>query len=199
MSERLHRLVPGELTAEQTAVRESIVGGPRGTGPQAFPLTADDGSLHGPFGIMLHAPAVGTALQEVGAAIRYRTSLSSRLREIAILQVAVVTSSSFEWWAHERVGRLAGLTELELTQLAGGVRLELADPVEQAAHDFVAAVLHGPQVPAEVYRAAEDALGAPVLVELTVLVGYYRLLADTMHVFDVQAPGDSPAVHGHAH
>ena len=189
--ERLTRLTPDRLDDEQRALRSAILGGPRGSGPQAFPLAADDGALHGPFGVMLHAPAVGGPLQELGAALRYRTSLTTRTREIAVLQVAVATGSAFEWWAHERLGRAAGLTEQELTLLAMGAPLSLPDPSEQAVHDFVAAVLHGPVVDPASYRSAETVLGEAVLVELAVLVGYYRLLADTMHVFAVRPPAES--------
>lgn len=196
--ERLTRLTPEQLDTEQAAVRESIVGGPRGTGPQAIPLAAEDGSLNGPFGVMLHAPSVGYALQELGSAIRYRTSLSGRVREIAVLQVAVATDSRFEWWAHERIGRLAGLNDGEIAQLATGAPLALEDPREQAAHEFVAAVLRGPAVPIEEYAPAEAVLGSRTLVELTVLVGYYRLLADTMHVFAVMVPGDDAAMPQHS-
>jgi 4-carboxymuconolactone decarboxylase len=197
--ERLPRLTPGLLDEEQRAVYEAIAGGPRAAGPQAFPITDEDGALNGPFGVMLHAPSVGAALQDLGSAIRYRTQLSARVREIAILQVAVATDSRFEWWAHERVGRQVGLTELELTWLANGARLELPDAGEQAAHDFVTAVLRGPAVPDEDYRRAEAALGAGTLVELTVLIGYYRLLADTMHVFAVGVPGETEPVRSHSH
>jgi 4-carboxymuconolactone decarboxylase len=197
--ERLPRLTPDRLDDEQRTVYDAIAGGPRAAGPQAFPLTGEDGSLNGPFGVMLHAPSVGSPLQDLGSAVRYRTQLSARVREIAILQVAVATDSRFEWWAHERVGRQVGLTDLELTWLANGAPLELADPGEQAAHDFVTAVLRGPAVPAQDYSRAEAALGRRTLVELTVLIGYYRLLADTMHVFAVGVPGEAEPTHNHSH
>jgi 4-carboxymuconolactone decarboxylase len=148
---------------------------------------------------MLHAPSVGAPLQDLGSAIRYRTGLSARIREIAILQVAVATDSRFEWWAHERVGRQVGLTDLELTWLANAAPLQLADPVEQAAHDFVSAVLRGPAVPSEEYAQAEAVLGQRALVELTVLVGYYRLLSETMHVFAVGVPGETGPTPAHTH
>ncbi len=197
--ERLPRLTPDRLDDEQRAVYDAIAGGPRAAGPQAFPLTDEDGALNGPFGVMLHAPSVGAALQDLGSAIRYRTELSARVREIAILQVAVATDSRFEWWAHERVGRQAGLTDLELTWLANGAPLELTEPDEQAAHDFVTAVLRGPSLSAEDYSRAEVALGRRTLVELTVLIGYYRLLAETMHVFAVGVPGETEPAHTHSH
>lgn len=197
--ERLARLTPDRLDDEQRAVYDAIAGGPRAAGPQAFPLTDDEGALNGPFGVMLHAPSVGAALQDLGSAIRYRTSLSARVREIAVLQVAVATGSRFEWWAHERVGRQVGLTDVELTWLANSAPLELADAGEQAAHDFVTAVLRGPAVPDEDYRRAEHVLGAGTLVELAVLIGYYRLLAETMHVFAIGVPGEDEPAPGHSH
>ncbi|MCW2739763.1 MAG: hypothetical protein JWR45_185 [Blastococcus sp.] len=197
--ERLPRLTPDRLDDEQRQVYDAIAGGPRAAGPQAFPLIDEDGSLNGPFGVMLHAPSVGAPLQDLGSAIRYRTQLSGRVREIAILQVAVATGSRFEWWAHERVGRQVGLTDLELTWLANGAALELADPGEQAAHDFVAAVLRRPGIPAQDYSRAEAELGRRTLVELAVLIGYYRLLAETMHVFAVGLPGEAEPTHSHSH
>jgi 4-carboxymuconolactone decarboxylase len=78
--DRLPRLTPERLDQEQQAVYAAIAGGPRAAGPQAFPLTGADGSLNGPFGVMLHAPSVGAPLQDLGSAIRYRTGLSARVR-----------------------------------------------------------------------------------------------------------------------
>jgi 4-carboxymuconolactone decarboxylase len=43
----------------------------------------------------------------------------------------------------------------------------------------------------EEYEAAADALGHDGLIELTVLVGYYRTLAQLMQVFAIGAPGTS--------
>src|SRR5688572_15734814 len=120
MMVRLPRLTPVELDADQRAVYESIVGGPRASTPQHFPLTADDGSLIAPFAAMLVAPPVGQRLQDLGASIQFSTELTPRCREIAILQVAQALGSEFEWWAHERVGRAVGLTDDELTALSLG-------------------------------------------------------------------------------
>lgn len=56
MTERLPRLTPDALDDAQQVVYDGIAGGDRAKGVQHFPLTAGDGSLNGPFGIMLHAP-----------------------------------------------------------------------------------------------------------------------------------------------
>lgn len=186
---RLPSLGPGELDPEQRAVYDAIAGGDRANGVQHFPLTADDGSLNGPFGIMLHAPGVGMALQNLGATIRFRTDLSTRVREIATLQVAHATGSEFERWAHERIGRAAGLTDDEITHLAQGT-FRSDDPIEDAAAVFCATVLASNVVTDEEHTAAAAVLSPQQLIDLTVLVGYYRTLAQLMAVFDVKAPAD---------
>ncbi|MGB3483857.1 MAG: carboxymuconolactone decarboxylase family protein [Mycobacterium sp.] len=188
MAQRLTSLPPDQLSAEQRVVYDGITGGDRLKGTQHFPVVAPDGSLNGPFGIMVNVPGVGGALQELGAAIRYRTSLSARVREIAILLVAWSLDSEFEWWAHERVGRAVGLTDAELAQLAQG-QFESSDAAEQAAADLCIILLDGGSVSDENYARFAEILGAPAIVELTSLVGYYRTLAQLMAVFDVGIPG----------
>lgn len=187
MSERLPRLTPDQLTTEQAAVYDAIAGGPRAAGPQLFELKDRRGALNGPFGIMLHQPGLGLALQELGAAVRYRTALSARCREIAILQVGVAEDSAFEWYAHEAVGRAVGLTDAELTALREG-RFTSADPTEDAVARFTEALLRDAEIGDEDYAGYRELLGEPVLVELTVLAGYYRTLASMMRVFNVGVP-----------
>lgn len=187
MIDRLRRLTPGELNDEQRRVYDGIAGGDRAKGIQHFPLTAADGSLNGPFGIMLYAPGISDALQELGATIRYRTSLTARVREIAILMVAQTVQSPFEWWAHERVGRAGGLSEADLAALASGAFTSEV-PVEQASADLCRHTLGGEPLDDTTYAAFEGKLGVVSMIELITLVGYYRTLADLMRVFDVGVP-----------
>ena len=92
------------------------------------------------------------------------------------------------------MGRAAGLTDEELTQLSiGGFSSE--DPVEDAASAFCATLLGSSTVSDEEYAAAAAVLSPAQLVELTTLVGYYRTLAQLMEVFGVGVPAeeDPPA------
>ncbi|MFC0454220.1 carboxymuconolactone decarboxylase family protein [Rhodococcus jostii] len=185
---RIKTLAPAELDAEQNALYDSIVTGPRAEGPQLFALRDGEGRLNGPFGLMLHVPGLGSALQELGSAVRYRTEMTSRVREIAILTVAAATDSEFERYAHERVGRAVGLRDEEMAALRRG-EFRSEDATEQAAHNFCRHLLEGTTtLEDEDFRRFEAGLGQPALLELVVLVGYYRTLSQMMHVFDVRAP-----------
>lgn len=187
---RLPELTPADLTEEQQALHERIASGPRAQGPQHFPLTTEDGALTGPFGVMVHEPALGAPLQELGSAVRFATGLGDRVREIAILAVAAATDSAFERYAHERVGRAVGLTDDELASLADGT-FSSTDPVEDAAHAFVRRLLDDrARLTDTEYADLAGLLGTTTITELVVLVGYYRTLAQLLAVYEVDVPGE---------
>ncbi|MFE7272587.1 carboxymuconolactone decarboxylase family protein [Streptomyces sp. NPDC057623] len=182
---RIARLRPTDLTPEQSALYQEITGGPRAAGPQTFALTDADGGLEGPFNAMLLHPEVGHALQQLGSALRYRGTLSDRARELAILIVAADWQSRFEQYAHERVGRRAGLTDQEMGAVRDGIEPTLDDPEEVAVVRVTRLLLKRHGLTDEQYAEAVAALTPPQLFELTALVGYYGTLALQMRVFGV--------------
>lgn len=185
MAERLRRLLPADLDAQQAELRDRIAGGPRASGP--FPIVDEDGSLNGPFGLMLHAPAVGAALSALGEAIRFGSSLDGRTREIAILTVGATRRSPYEVWAHERVALAMGFDSAEVQALVEG-RWQPADAGEAVVRDVARLLAVGQTVDAATSQRLVDALGEAGAVELVTLVGYYLTLANLMQVFAIDAP-----------
>lgn len=184
MTRRTRPLRPAELTPEQSALYEAITGGPRARGPQHFALTDGDGALRGPFDLMLRSPAVGTAQQELGAALRYRTGISDRIREIAILLVAAHRDSAFERESHEAIAHALGFDDSEIAALRA-MDPAAFDGAERIAARTVVELLDG-DVSDETWDAASAALGEAGVFELTAIVGYYWTLALQLRVFRVE-------------
>jgi len=183
MQGRVQPFEPGALEPAQRELFEAIAGGPRAQGPQHFALTRPDGSLRGPFNAFLLAPELGGAIQNLGAAIRYRGELTPRAREIAILLVAAHWDSEFEREAHEAVGAASGLRPDELAALRDGDATAFAGDegvVAAATVQLLAGDLDN-----ELWRVASEAIGAEMVFELTTLVGYYSTLALQLRVFRV--------------
>jgi 4-carboxymuconolactone decarboxylase len=184
----LPHYLPDELDDAQRELYDAIAGGPRAARPRPFPLTDGQGRLNGPFNAMLAAPPLGQALQRLGAAVRYESSLSGRVREMAILTVAAHWESEYERYAHEPAALSAGLTEGEIALLRSGDLPELNDDNERSAVSLVSAMLRDGDVDDETYAAAVSVIGDRAAFELATLVGYYATLALQLRVFRVGLP-----------
>jgi len=192
-AERVPRLRPGQLTDEQRRLYDEVLHGPRAQGRPFFELTDADGVLVGPFNAMLASPRVGTAVQRLGAALRYHAGLPDLARELVILTVAAHLGSAFEWYAHEPVARHLGVADEVIAALRDGRPPSLADQALRAAHDLAAALLSGEDVPDDRYEAIAGVLGVPGIFEVSAIVGYYWLLATQMRLFRVGQPAPATA------
>jgi alkylhydroperoxidase family enzyme len=195
---RLPLLEVPELTAGQRAVYDAIGTSRRPAGggrPRPAPRWIDaDGRLLGPFNAMLYSPPVGLPLQELGAALRFRTAFTPRERELATLVIAAHQRSGYEWYAHERIGRGAGLAEDELDALRAGRRPAFADARERVVYEVARTLAAEGDLDDAAYEEAVAVLGRPLLVELVTLVGYYAALALQLRVFRVGLPPGEPGV-----
>ena len=182
---RLAALSSDTMTPEQVGLYREILSGPRGQGPRVVLLATGASGLAGPFNAMLYAPDVGHALQELGAAIRFRTRLTPRVREMAILVVAQARDSAYERDSHEPIGRDAGLTDPEIQALRAGTDPGFADEHERVAYQVVRSLVGPADLDDHEYDLAVCTLGERTLVELSTLVGYYATLALQLRIFRV--------------
>jgi 4-carboxymuconolactone decarboxylase len=185
---RLEPLRPAAMSEAQRAVYNALLSGKRGTG-----LTAPDGSLIGPFNAMLRNPHVGNRIQSLGEALRFDTSLSRRVIEIATLVVGAHWRAQFEWWAHERLARQAGLSEAVIMAIKRGERPALDDASEATAYEVATEIYRTQRLSDATYARAIERFGEAGVFELLALVGYYTLISLLLNGFNVPlAPGETP-------
>jgi alkylhydroperoxidase family enzyme len=189
---RLPHLTPGEMTPEQRHVYDTINGGPRAAAHRSLPsasgLLDEQGRLIGPFNAMALHPAVGITVQDVGRALRFDGLLTARAREIVILLTAAAEQSEFEWGAHAAIASGLGFTDEQLADFARRADVTLADPHEAAVYRFAKAIVDTGDVDDADYEHARAVLDDARLVEVSTIVGFYRLLAQQMRVFRVPGP-----------
>jgi 4-carboxymuconolactone decarboxylase len=188
---RLPALDPSELEPERAALYGDITGGPRAADSDRSPITDERGRLLGPFNAMLFNPVLGAPMQALGAAIRYETSLSDFTRELAILVVAAALDSPFEWFAHERLARAAGVTEETIQAIAARRAPTDLNARHEAVLSSAQALAADGELSDAQFKELEAQLSTTGCVELVVLVGYYRMLALVLRAFRVPAPGSA--------
>ena len=110
-SARLPPLQPPHLSEAQQELFDDIVSTRAGVvGKEA--LFDEQGGLRGPWNAEVASPHLGKHLERLASAVRHQNSLEPRLYEVAILVVRVHWRAQFEWYAHERLARKAGIAEV---------------------------------------------------------------------------------------
>ena len=175
-----------DLNAEQTALYESITGGPR-AGSGGASMGDEQGRLPGPFNAMLTEPIVGAPLSELGVALRFRSVLPDRMREVAICEVSATCRSEFEWFAHSAIARSLGILDADLDAIARGAATSGLSSDEELARKVARVLCERRDLDDAQYDEAVT-LGLEVLTDLVFLVGYYATLASTLAVFRVPLP-----------
>lgn len=70
------------------------------------------------FRVIANAPASLKPFVDYGMSVLFQSELDPRSREIAVLRVAHVTRSRYEWHQHVTVARRAGVTDEEIAKIA---------------------------------------------------------------------------------
>ena len=185
MERRLKSLRREELDDTQRGLFDAIVASSRGSDTTHGTLVNDNGGLRGPFNAMLLQPALGHLLQAIGATLRYRSMASDRVREMSVLLVAAHYGCEYERKVHEAAARKVDVPTSVLATIREGLVPELEDESERLALEVVAALLTEHVVEDELYGRAVEALSTAVVFELSVIVGYYALLALQLPLFGV--------------
>lgn len=179
-------LPPERLDEQQRELYDAILGGRAGITNHTG-LTNADGALLGPFDPILRSPELGEAVQQLGLALRHRTSIPASVMETAILATAVQYDAEFEWYAHVAIVRSKNLLEEDdITRIHEGS----APQDEQLALAWRAArgVLAGERLSADLSAEVIDRWGERGLVEITCAVGHYSHLALLMRALGIEPP-----------
>jgi len=184
---RLGALRVGDLNAEQAALWDSVMDGPRGTAS----WMVDDGVLAGPFNAWLNIPEVGRALAAAGEVLRFSSGLPPVVRELVILTVGAHWRSEFEFWAHSGIGRREGVADDLIEAIAVGDRDAVAahsDAFGAAAYDVVHGLVTTGHVEETLMAALQAVAGDARAVEVVTLAGYYSCVSFTLNAFAVPLP-----------
>jgi 4-carboxymuconolactone decarboxylase len=177
--ERFPELKLDQMTPEQRKVAEAIMSGPRGR-------------MAGPFNAWLRSPEIGDALQNVGAKVRYKSSIPTALNEFAILITAREWTSQYEWYAHHPLALKAGLPAQVAADLAQGRKPEGMDADTALVWQFCTELHRDHVVSDATYAAAKARFGEQGVVDLIAVSGYYVTVAMTLNTAQVKLPEGVP-------
>jgi alkylhydroperoxidase family enzyme len=132
------------------------------------------GGLLNVYKLLLHSPALAQTWFDHNGAVRWKTELSGRLREIVIIRIAHLNGIDYVLAQHVPGLALAeGLTLAECDALIDWRAAGLFDARERAALAYAEAMTMTTSVPDEVFAEVRRHFNDREIVELSVLIGTY--------------------------
>ena len=177
------------LTDAQRTLWDNITTGPRGNPEREHGgLAGPDGALIGPFNALFQSPEVGEAIQKLGAAIRYGTSLPSDLLEVAICTMGGHWRANFEFWAHARLAVNAGVSVEAIDAIGDGETPDFGDDRQQTVYQFGRELIENQRVSDDTYETLKGMIGEEGVFEVASVMGYYALVSIGLNTFNVGMP-----------
>ena len=143
---------------------------------------------NGPGSIMIHVPEANKRASALNQYLRQDSSLPKKIQELAMLVTAREMDCQYVWNAHAASAKSAGLDPALVDALREGTELPDLAPDEQAVINYGQEFYRTHHVSSGGFQAALEQLGKQGLVELTMLMGNYALLAFLVNAFDSGLP-----------
>jgi alkylhydroperoxidase family enzyme len=168
---RIPPLEPKDWTPEQRKRFD-----PNGTGQRAANV----------FVTFVRNPPADRLRGPINQHILNSTTLSVRQRETLLMRIGVLCRSEYEWAAHSRLGRRAGMTDADVARIVDGPESGGGDPLEVALIRATDELYRNDRVSDETWAALAKGLDTKQLLDMLIAVGGYRATSMAINSAGVQ-------------
>ena len=144
------------------------------------------GRLINIYKLLLHSPALAESWFAHNNAVRWKTELDGRLRELVIIRIGLLTG--VHYIVRQHVPDLAipeGLTLEECEALNEWRAASLFGTRDRAALAYTDAMTRDIHVPDSVYAPLKEFFSQRQIVELTVLIGTYNMHCRVLQALEI--------------
>ncbi|MFC1995220.1 carboxymuconolactone decarboxylase family protein [Chloroflexota bacterium] len=151
--------------------------------------------------VLAHNPDVLRNFLRLGSSLITRTELAPKLRELVILRVAKLTGSEYEWAQHYPIALEVGVSREQAEAISRWSDLAKFSDEERAVLQYADEVAQNVEVQDETFRTLHHHLNEQSIVELTLSIGYWgmvaRLLVPLQVDIDIQSISSVQELTGH--
>jgi alkylhydroperoxidase family enzyme len=135
------------------------------------------GRLLNLYQVLLNSPPVAEGWLKLITAIRQKTKLSGRHRELAILRVALLNGAAYEYRAHVPFAVAEGVAQEKIDALERWRDSKLFDAGERTVLAYADAMTRDIRVPDALFAELRAVLDERETVELTATIAGYNLVS----------------------
>lgn len=154
------------------------------TRPLVERIQRERSSLPNLYKMLLNSPPVAEGWLNYLTAIRQKSSLPPRLRELLILRVAVLNEADYEFEQHLPIALRAGCDERQVEGVKAGDFTAL-DGAERAAMAYCDEMTRAIRVRDATFAAVRQAYDDKAIVEITATIAAYNMVSRFLEAIQV--------------
>ncbi len=139
---------------------------------------------YGPGSVLAHVPEAGKHATALNQYLRNHSSLPTKAAELAMLVAAREMDCQHIWNAHAKSARDAGVPDGVVDAIRDGQALPPLAADESAVINLGREILRNHQVSRGGYQSALEVFGQQGVIELTLVLGNYTMLAMLINTFE---------------
>jgi 4-carboxymuconolactone decarboxylase len=145
---------------------------------------------HGPGSVMIHVPQAARWATGLNRYLRTESSLPKKIQELAMLVTARELDCQHIWNSHAASARQAGVSGALVDALRERKELPALAGDESAVVQYGREFFRTHRVSRGAWQAGLEQFGRQGVVELSMILGSYSLLALCINTFDTDLPPD---------
>lgn len=157
--------------------------------PELKTLTAqiisERGKLHNLYKMLLNSPPIAEGWLNLLTAIRQKSLLNGRVRELVIMRIAIINKADYEFDSHTPYALKEGISQAQINEIATWNTSKLFDSLDRAVFaytDFMTKEVHVPQSIFDEVNKHFDARG---MTELTATIAAYNLVSRFLEALEI--------------
>ena len=135
--------------------------------------------------VLLNSPEIAKGWETLLSAVRNRSSLPARLREIMILRVAVINRAQFEFDAHAPIARQEGVSEEQIELLQQDKVIRGFSEIEILVLELTDVMTKQIQVPDELYDQVKAHFNDLEILEVVTTISAYNMVSRLLNALHV--------------
>ena len=141
--------------------------------------------------MLANAGDLATGYLKLGSALRFDGNLAPLVREVIILRTAALSEAAYELHHHVRIANELGIPADKVEAvIADGATAPGLDAREVAALRFTDEVVRDGKASAAAFDALAAYFAPEMLIEVTLLIGFYMMTSRFLQTFDVDLDAD---------
>jgi AhpD family alkylhydroperoxidase len=157
--------------------------------PELKTLTAqiisERGKLHNLYKMLLNSPPIAEGWLNLLTAIRQKSLLSGRIRELVIMRIAVINKAEYEFISHTPFALKEGISQQQIDEIASWSSSKAFSLTDRAVFAYTDSMTRDVHVPQAVFDEVNKHFDARGMTELTATIAAYNLVSRFLEALEI--------------